>query len=132
MTIYTETLKLSDTAANWTSNNPTPASKCVCIESDTQKVKIGDGATAWTSLPYTDPSGLPIDAIVPNSAKKFLGSTTPQSIGALSLSTLTSLIASCTDSTAATVLTSINTELQSIGTYVNKLELAIARMGACT
>jgi hypothetical protein len=47
-----------DTAANWTSNNPTPASGEFCIETDTDFYKIGDGATAWTSLGYSSlPSG---------------------------------------------------------------------------
>jgi hypothetical protein len=47
-----------DTAANWTSNNPTPAAGEFCIETDTDYYKIGDGATAWTSLGYSSlPSG---------------------------------------------------------------------------
>ena len=41
-----------DTAANWTSNNPTPAQGELCYETDTHKFKIGDGSTAWTSLSY--------------------------------------------------------------------------------
>ncbi len=41
-----------DTAGNWTSNNPTPASGELCLETDTKYVKIGDGSTAWTSLDY--------------------------------------------------------------------------------
>ncbi len=42
-----------DTAGNWTSNNPTPASGELCYETDTKKLKIGDGSTAWTSLAYS-------------------------------------------------------------------------------
>lgn len=41
-----------DTAANWTSSNPTLAAGEFGWESDTRKFKIGDGATAWTSLSY--------------------------------------------------------------------------------
>ncbi len=41
-----------DTAANWTSNNPTLALGEVGLETDTNAYKIGDGATAWTSLNY--------------------------------------------------------------------------------
>jgi len=41
-----------DTAANWTSNNPTLAAGEVGVETDTTKFKIGDGSTAWTSLGY--------------------------------------------------------------------------------
>lgn len=41
-----------DTAANWTTANPTLASGEVGFETDTRKIKIGDAATAWTSLDY--------------------------------------------------------------------------------
>ncbi len=41
-----------DTAANWTSNNPTLANGEFGYETDTDKMKIGDGSTAWTSLGY--------------------------------------------------------------------------------
>ena len=41
-----------DTAANWTSANPTLAIGEMGIEYDTQKFKIGDGSTPWTSLAY--------------------------------------------------------------------------------
>ena len=41
-----------DTAADWTSNNPTLAAGEFGYESDTGKAKIGDGSTAWTSLAY--------------------------------------------------------------------------------
>jgi hypothetical protein len=42
-----------DTAANWTTANPTLLAGEIGIESDTEKIKIGDGSTAWTSLAYT-------------------------------------------------------------------------------
>ena len=41
-----------DTAANWTSSNPTLASGELGLETDTGKIKIGNGSTAWTSLSY--------------------------------------------------------------------------------
>lgn len=40
------------TAAAWTSNNPTLAIGEAGFESDTGKLKIGDGSTAWNSLSY--------------------------------------------------------------------------------
>lgn len=42
-----------DTAANWTSENPTLAAGEIGYETDTTKIKIGNGSTAWTSLAYT-------------------------------------------------------------------------------
>jgi len=41
-----------DTAANWTSNNPTLAAGEIGYESDNERYKVGDGSTAWTSLAY--------------------------------------------------------------------------------
>jgi hypothetical protein len=41
-----------DTAANWTSINPTLAEGEQGLETDTGRIKIGNGATAWVSLPY--------------------------------------------------------------------------------
>jgi len=41
-----------DSAADWTSNNPTLEAGQPGYETDTGKLKIGDGSTAWTSLAY--------------------------------------------------------------------------------
>jgi len=41
-----------DTAANWTSNDPTLLVGEFGYETDTGKLKVGDGSTAWTSLSY--------------------------------------------------------------------------------
>jgi len=41
-----------DTAANWTSAGTTLLAGELGIESDTGKIKIGDGSTAWASLAY--------------------------------------------------------------------------------
>jgi hypothetical protein len=46
-----------DTAANWTANNPTLAAGEIGLETDTAKFKMGDGATAWTSLAYAYTAG---------------------------------------------------------------------------
>ena len=42
-----------DTAANWTTNNPTLAAGEIGYETDTGKFKIGTGSANWTSLGYT-------------------------------------------------------------------------------
>ena len=42
-----------DIAANWTSTNPTLAAGETGFETDTRLTKVGNGSTAWTSLPYT-------------------------------------------------------------------------------
>ena len=46
-----------DTAANWTSANPILAQGEMGFELDTQKSKVGDGATALTSLTDSSSGG---------------------------------------------------------------------------
>lgn len=41
-----------DTAANWATENPTLSSGEFGFETDTNKLKCGDGSTAWASLDY--------------------------------------------------------------------------------
>ena len=43
-----------DTAANWTSNNPTLAAGEIGLETDTSKFKIGNGSSTWTALTYAN------------------------------------------------------------------------------
>lgn len=47
-----------DSAADWTSTNPVLAQGEEGYELDTDKLKIGDGITAWNSLPYTNFGGI--------------------------------------------------------------------------
>lgn len=55
-----------DTLARWTSFNPVLADRELVLETDTDKFKIGDGVTAYLSLPYggivgpTGPQGVSI------------------------------------------------------------------------
>jgi len=42
----------ADTAANWTLNNPVLLANELGRETDTGKIKIGNGSTAWSSLAY--------------------------------------------------------------------------------
>jgi hypothetical protein len=46
-------LKRRDTAANWQSANPVLADGEEGFETDTRRTKVGNGAAAWTSLPYS-------------------------------------------------------------------------------
>lgn len=75
-----------DTAANWTSVNPVLLAGELGIESDTHRIKAGDGSTAWTSLPYLrTPSDVTV-SILPSGSETWIevptedmvvGSTTP-------------------------------------------------------
>ncbi len=67
------------TAAQWSSANPVLASGELAIESDTNNFKIGNGSTAWNSLPYgglVGPTG-PTDGPTGSA-----GSTGPTGFGA--------------------------------------------------
>lgn len=50
-----------DTAANWTSVDPTLAEGEIGLETDTNQMKFGDGVLAWTALAYFGGSGNPFD-----------------------------------------------------------------------
>lgn len=53
-----------DTAANWTSNNPILAAGEPGLETDTGKIKYGDGVTAWADLPHAGGDTLTDDGSV--------------------------------------------------------------------
>jgi len=50
-----------DIAVNWTSADPILAQGEIGIETDTLRLKIGDGTTVWTLLPYYETTG--VDAV---------------------------------------------------------------------
>jgi hypothetical protein len=58
MAVQTKILHRRDTAANWTSTNPTLSAGEIGFETDTLKFKIGNGSTAWTSLTYQSDASL--------------------------------------------------------------------------
>jgi outer membrane lipoprotein SlyB len=49
---YKKILFRRDLAATWTSVNPVLSAGEIGLESDTGKIKLGDGSTVWTSLDY--------------------------------------------------------------------------------
>jgi hypothetical protein len=53
MPVQTQLQQRRGTAASWTSTNPTLAAGEIGFESDTGKIKIGTGSTAWNALTYT-------------------------------------------------------------------------------
>lgn len=62
----------NDTAANWTAANPTLAAGEAGIETDTGKMKIGTGSTAWSSLAYFQPAAQEIISQIVDSAPSTL------------------------------------------------------------
>lgn len=57
-----------DTKDTLASNNPLLYDGELCIESDTNKIKFGDGVTRWNDLPYFS-SGVPTGTILPYTGK---------------------------------------------------------------
>lgn len=91
-----------DTAANWTSVNPTLAAGEIGLETDTGKLKVGTGSTGWSSLLYvtdaSDITGTTLSSNVVSSSLTSVGTITSGtwsgSFGAVSGENLTSLNAS--------------------------------------
>lgn len=63
-TSATVTLHSPQTAAAWTAANPILLNGEIGLESDTHKIKLGDGVTAWNSLAYSGTSELPSGVII--------------------------------------------------------------------
>jgi hypothetical protein len=61
------------TASALASVNPTPAAGEIVWESDTNKLKVGDGTTAYSSLPYVTTSGGSTAALTAYGAKLTFG-----------------------------------------------------------
>ena len=61
-------------ASQWTTANPTLASGEVGFETDTKKIKVGDGSTAWTSLAYATLTPSEVDSAVSNAVSNVIAS----------------------------------------------------------
>ena len=60
---YTKVQLRRGTAAQWSETNPILAEGEIGIESDTSKMKIGNGSTVWSSLTYA-PIGTPTSNMI--------------------------------------------------------------------
>lgn len=67
-----------DTAANWTSTNPTLAAGEFGLETDTLKLKLGNGTAAWNSLAYVG-SGTADNALRLDGRRLYVQSSAPSS-----------------------------------------------------
>jgi hypothetical protein len=110
-----------DTAANWTSNNPTLAQGEIGYETDTTKFKIGDGATAWSSLAYAYAAGAngPTGATGPTGSTGPTGPTGPTNITSITAGTgLTG--GTITTSGTVAIDTTVTVDLSTAQTLTNK------------
>jgi len=101
-----------DTASDWTSANPTLAQGELALETDTLKLKAGDGTTAWTSLAYYT---LGIAGFLPTTGGALTGAlTTNSTIDGVDIATRDGVLTSTT-STANTANTTAAAALAKSG-----------------
>ena len=100
-----------DTAANWTSAATVLAQGELGIETDTDKLKVGDGATAWASLGYLiDTGGYVTETGTQTLTNKTLTApvlTTP-ALGTPASGVMTNVTGTAAGLTAGTVTTNAN------------------------
>lgn len=77
-----------DTAANWTSANPTLAAGEIGFDSTNNQIKIGNGSTAWSSLPYASSAEVEWDDIL-NKPSTFAPSSHTHGMSDLTAFTIT-------------------------------------------
>ena len=120
-----------DTAANWTSNNPTLAAGEIGLETDTAKYKMGDGATAWNTLAYaytagaagaTGPTG-PVGATGPTGVVGATGVTGPTGVGSTGPTGVTGAtgptgVTGATGATGAGGVEAVNAQVGTTYTFV--------------
>lgn len=76
-----------DTAANWTSTNPTLAAGELGIETDTLRYKVGNGSSAWSSLSYASLPANAIDVTTINAKGDLLVGTADNTVSRLGVGT---------------------------------------------
>ncbi len=103
------------TASAWTTANPTLAQKEMGIETDTNKIKLGDGTTAWTSLGYFETGEVTLAAsqVLTNKTITFADNT------------LTGVQAADADTTKNDVANTF-TAVQTFGAGVKETKVAMA------
>lgn len=89
-----------DTAANWTTANPTLAQGELGLELDTARYKIGNGSTAWNSLAYSSLPSNAIDTNVINAKGDLLVGTADNTIARLAVGATANFVLMVDSSTA--------------------------------
>lgn len=89
-----------DTAANWTSANPTLAAGELGLETDTARYKIGNGSTAWASLSYSSLPSNAIDANIVNAKGDLIVGTADNTVARVPVGVNGYLLSSNSSATA--------------------------------
>jgi hypothetical protein len=112
------------TEAEWTSANPTLAAGEVGISLDVNKIKIGNGSTSWSSLPYASLTPTEVQSAIDSAISNLIGSA-PEA-----LDTLNELAAALGDdpnflSTLQSSISTLQSELSSSQSDISNLQLSI-------
>ena len=108
-----------ETAASLTSRNPIPYDGEICCESDTGKIKIGDGRTAWNDLGYAgDGTGLDFSVSSPVSGEILSYNGSAWVNTAASSGPTTKLVASNVSFTTATAISDFTFAAEANKTYM--------------
>ena len=73
--LYARVQNGSDTAENWSTNNPVLLAGEIGIESDTKLYKFGDGVTAWNDLDYAGTDAEQVQGLIDASEDNFYAVT---------------------------------------------------------
>ena len=73
--LYARVQNGSDTAENWSTNNPVLLAGEIGIESDTKLYKFGDGVTAWNDLDYAGTDAGQVQELIDASEDNFYAVT---------------------------------------------------------
>lgn len=74
-----------DTSTNWDAVNPTLAAGEIAFETDTNKIKVGDGSTVWASLDYASGAGTAAEIGYDNVDAQLIATTVKGALDELSL-----------------------------------------------
>lgn len=73
--LYARVQNGSDTAENWSTNNPVLLAGEIGIESDTKLYKFGDGVTAWNDLDYAGTDAAQVQGLIDAAEDNFYAVT---------------------------------------------------------
>jgi hypothetical protein len=110
------------TAAEWTASNPILLEAEVGLETDTKKLKVGDGLTVWASLPY-------INLTPAAAASTYAPIANPTFTGVPAAPTATSGTNTTQVATTAFVTAAVNSVIDSAPGALNTLDELAAALG---
>jgi hypothetical protein len=110
------------TTAEWVASNPTLSEGEVGVETDTKKLKVGDGLTVWSSLPY-------INLTPAIAASTYAPIANPTFTGVPAAPTATSGTNTTQVATTAFVTAAVNSVIDSAPGALNTLDELAAALG---